>query len=87
MWILIVSASVGGIFAGLLVLLGETIIEDIIKVAILSVISGTLWATTPKLGFVFISAVISGVTGTVINQISQYAANKALQSGAATPRH
>lgn len=86
MWILVVSASVGGIFAGLLVLLGATIVEDAVKVVFLLVLTGILWATTPKLGFVFLSAVISGVTGAVMNQICQYAANRALQSDAAKKR-
>lgn len=80
LWELVVSASVGGIFACLLVLLGESVIEDIVKIVILLILGGILWATTPRLGYIFISALLSGVTGAVINQINQYAANKRMQS-------
>jgi hypothetical protein len=86
MWVLIVSASIGGMFTGFLVLLGETVIENIILVVILLVLTGVLWGTTPSLGFIFISALLSGVAGAITNQINQYAANKALQSGAAEQR-
>jgi hypothetical protein len=80
LWELVVAASVGGIFACLLVLLGESVIEDIVKIVILLILGGVLWATTPRLGYIFISALLSGVTGAVINQINQYAANKRMRS-------
>ena len=86
MWLLIVSASIGSVFAGILVLLGETVIENIILVGVFLVLAGVLWGTKPSLGFIFISALISGVTGAITNQFYQYAANKALQSDAAKPR-
>ena len=72
LWQLIVSASIGGIFAGLLVLLGESVIEAIVKLVILLVLSGILAGSKPGFGFIFVSALISGVTGAVINQINQY---------------
>jgi hypothetical protein len=86
MWVLIVSASIGSIFAGLLVLAGETIIENIILVLILLVLAGILWGTTPGLGFIFISALLSGVIGVIINQINQYAANKHFKNDSARKR-
>ena len=76
-WVLIVSASIGSIFAGLLVLLGETVIENIVLMVIVLVLAGVLWGTTPDLGFVFMSALISGVIGVITNQINQYVASKA----------
>jgi hypothetical protein len=79
-WVLIVSASIGGLFAGLLVQLGETVIENIMLVAIVLVLAGVLWGEKPSLGLIFISALLSGVIGAIINQINQYAANKALKS-------
>ena len=79
-WVLIVSASIGGLFAGLLVQLGETVIENIILVAVVLVLAGVLWGKNPSLGFIFISALLSGVIGAIINQINQYTANKALKS-------
>ena len=81
---MIVSASVGGLFAGLLVLQRETVIENIIFVVIVLVITGVLSGKHPELGFIFISALISGVIGVITNQINQYAAYKALKSG--TPK-
>jgi glucose uptake protein GlcU len=78
-WVLILSASIGGIFSGLVVLLGETVIEDIVKIVILLCLAGILWGSTPKLGFIFITA-LAGVAGAIINQINQYAANKRTQS-------
>ncbi len=81
MWVLIVSASIGGLFAGVLVLLGETVIENIILVSVVLVISGVLSTTNPGLGFVFFTALLSGVIGSITNQVNQYAANRLLKSG------
>jgi hypothetical protein len=80
MWVLIVSAFIGGLFAGFIVLLRETVIENIIMVVIVLVLAGILSGTKPGFGFVFISALLSGVIGTITNQINQYLANKALKS-------
>lgn len=86
MWVLILSASIGSLFAGSLVMLGETVIENIILVAILLVMTGVLSGSKPNLGFIFISALLSGMIGAMTNQINQYAANKARQSEATKPR-
>jgi len=75
-WVLIVSASAGGIFSGLLVLLGESVIEDIVKLVILLVLSGIVWGTNPKLGYIFMSILISGWIGAIVNQINQFTASK-----------
>jgi hypothetical protein len=84
LWMLILSASIGGLFAGLLVLLGETVIENIILVLVFLVLAGVLWGHKPSLGFIFISVLISSVIGVITNQVNQYAANKALKLG--TPK-
>lgn len=81
MWVLIVTASIGGLFAGLLLLLRESAIENIILVVVAVVISGVLSGAKPGLGFIFISTLLSGVIGTITNQISQYAAYRAIKSG------
>ena len=81
LWALILSASFGGLFSGLLVQLGETVIENIFLVAIVLVLAGVLWGYYPSLGFIFISALLSAVIGTITNHVNQYAANKALKSG------
>ena len=80
-WVLILSASIGGLFSGLLVLLGETVIENIILVLVFLVLAGVLWGHKPSLGFIFISILISSVIGVIINQVNQYAADKAHKSG------
>jgi len=80
LWILTVSAFIGSLFAGLIILLRETVIENIIVVAIVLVLAGILSGTKPGFGFVFFSSLISGVVGTITNPIKQYAANKALKS-------
>ena len=84
LWVLILSASIGGLFAGLLVQLGGTVIENIILVLVFLVAAGVLWGYYPSLGFIFISVLISGVIGVITNQVYQHAANKALKSG--TPK-
>jgi hypothetical protein len=76
LWVRIVSASVGGLFSSLLVLLGESVIEDIVKLLVVLVISGIVSGTNPELGYIFISTLISGVMGVIINQINQYAVRK-----------
>ena len=76
MWVLIVSASVGGMFSGFLVLLGQSVIEDIVILLTLLVLAGVLWGTNPELGYIFISILISGGTGAIANQIYQFTPNK-----------
>lgn len=76
LWVIIASASIGGIFSSLLVLLGESVIEDIVKLLVVLVLSGIVSGTNPRLGYIFISTLISGVMGVIINQINQYAAGK-----------
>lgn len=74
-WMLILAASIGGLFSGLLVLLGETVFENIVLVLITLVLTGVLWGHNPSLGFIFVSVLISSVIGVITNQISQYIAN------------
>jgi hypothetical protein len=81
MWVLIVSAFIGSLFAGVIMFLQETVIENIFMVALVLVLAGVVSGTKPGLGFIFISALLSGVIGTITNHINQYAANKALKSG------
>lgn len=78
-WVLILSALISGLFAGLLVMLGETVIEDLVKIAIVLCLTGVLWGSKPGLGFVFVSALVSCVVGAIFNQIHQYTANRRRQ--------
>jgi len=59
-----------------LVLLHETVIENIILVLVFLVLAGVLWGHKPNLGFIFISVLISSVVGVITNQANQYAANE-----------
>ena len=71
-WQLIASAVIGGLLAGVLVLLAESIVENIILVGVLLVLSSVLSNTKPGLAYIFIAAVIAGVLGVVFNQLNQY---------------
>lgn len=75
-WALVAAASVSAVFAGLLVMLGETIIENIILVCILLVLSGVVSTTTPKLGFIFVCVFSSAFVGVLMNQINKAIANR-----------
>jgi hypothetical protein len=77
LWVLITSASVSAIFAWLIVLLGESVVEDIVKLVILAVLSAILSTNSPKLEFVFACTMIAGILGIVMNHINQFAAGKA----------
>lgn len=79
MWGLILSATIGGLFAGLLVLPGETVIENIILVIVLLVISGVVSGENANLRFIFITALLAAVIGTMINLINQYITNNMLK--------
>ena len=81
MWILVVTASVSALFSGLFLLLRESAIENIVLIVVTAVISGVFSGAKPALGFIFISTLLSGVIGTITNQVNQYAANKALKPG------
>jgi len=76
-WAIITHASIAAIFSGLLVLLRESIIEDIVKVVVFVVLSALLGLTTLKIGFLFVGAIIAGFIGIVMNHINQFIANKA----------
>lgn len=73
---LLASASVSAVVAGLLVLLGETIVENIILVFIVFVLSGILAAVTLGFDFVFVCAIFSAVIGVPMNLINRALANK-----------
>ncbi|RDH82825.1 MAG: hypothetical protein DIZ80_11170 [endosymbiont of Galathealinum brachiosum] len=79
-WTLIVSASIGALLSSLLVLLGETIIEDIVKLILIIVMPAILMNSNPKLGFIFITALISCITGVTINQLNKYLSYKSNRS-------
>ena len=84
LWKLVLSASVGALFAGILVLHREAVVEDILKVIILLILAGVLWGEMPELGFIFVSALIAGVAGAVFNQVNQCAANRRMQTDQTT---
>lgn len=77
MWVLIVTASIGGLFAGFMVILGEPVIENIFVIIVMLVIAAVVSGEVEGLRFVFISVLLSGVIGTIANQACQYTADKA----------
>lgn len=68
-WALILFTSLAAFYAGLLVFLGENIIEDFMKSGIMLILTGILWFQTPKSGFLFICALAAAVVGTLLNQV------------------
>jgi hypothetical protein len=76
LWAIITFASISAIFSGSFVLLGESIIEDIVKVVIFVVLSAVLGLNTLKIEFLFVGAIISGFMGIVMNHINQFIANR-----------
>ena len=57
-------------------LLGETIIEDIVKGTLFVVFTTILPFTTPKFEYVYICTLIAAGCGIVMNQINQFVANR-----------
>jgi hypothetical protein len=70
-WVLLVVASVTALYAGVIVFLGETFIEDVVKIGIFLILTGILWYTEPRAGFVFVCALAAGVTGTLLNLVDR----------------
>lgn len=70
-WTVLVSVSVSAVYAGVIVLLGETIIEDGIKVAMFLVLSTIAWYADSSFSFVLICVVTAGGIGAVINHINR----------------
>jgi hypothetical protein len=76
LWAIITSASISAIFAGSIVLLGESIIEDIVLVGILLLLTTALGFAAPKIKFIFVCVIIAGLVGIVMSHINQFVANK-----------
>ena len=70
-WTVLVSASLSAVYAGVIVLLGETIIEDGIKVAMFLVLSAVAWYADSSFSFILVCVVTAGGIGTVINHINR----------------
>lgn len=68
-----------GLFAALLVLLGESIIEDVVKVGMLVVLSGILWSIKSELLPILMSSCISGATGMILNLANKSADKETLE--------
>ena len=58
-------------YAGVIVLLGETLIEDMIKLGLFLLIAGGLWYSMPRAGFIFVCVLAAGGVGVVLNQVGR----------------
>jgi hypothetical protein len=76
---LILLASISALFSILLVLLGESVIEDIVKVVLLLTLSSLLWATKGELGFIIICTVVASASGMLFNHANQWFAGEQIQ--------
>jgi hypothetical protein len=71
LWALVVVCVVAALIAGAIVLTGESLIEDIVKLVLFLAITGILWYTAPRSGFVFIGAMTACGIGVVLNQVNR----------------
>src|SRR5689334_14805174 len=69
-WALIGFSAASAVYAGVIVLLGETLIEDLVKLVLFLAIAGGLWYSAPRAGFIFVCVLAAGVVGLVVNQAS-----------------
>ena len=73
---LILSASVSALLSMLLVMPGESTIEDIVKVVILLVLGSVFSATKSEFGFIVICTAIASASGILFNHANQWIADK-----------
>lgn len=78
LWIVTIGSA---LFAGILVLLGESIIEDGMKVGMMLVLTGLLWFTDGRLGFFVGCVVLAGMVGSSMNQLNRTLARSASVKG------
>lgn len=83
---MILLASISALFSMLLVFLGESVIEDIVKVVLLLILSALLWATKDERGFIFICTAIASASGILLNHANQWVADKSMQPPRRRPR-
>ncbi|QKT03758.1 hypothetical protein HUS23_07975 [Ectothiorhodospiraceae bacterium 2226] len=70
-------AGGAALFAGLLVLLGESIVEDGIKVGFMLACAGVLWLSDARLAVFFVIVLLSGAAGMAMNQLNRFTARRA----------
>jgi len=75
-WALIGFSVASAVYAGVIVLLGETLIEDLVKTGLFLIIAGILWYSAPRAGFIFMCVLAAGVVGGVLNQVGRAIRNK-----------
>lgn len=81
----IIVASVAAVYAGLFVLLGESIIEDIVKSVIMLILASVLALNMLEMKFVLYAALISSLAGIFFNAMNKKAADNALKKNSSAP--
>ena len=74
-WVVLVCAGVAALYAAGLVVMGETIIEDAIKVVMLLVPAVIAVVIDTRLLFVLWTVLVAGAVGVAINQLNRHLAN------------
>ena len=74
-WALVVVCGIAALLAATIVVMGESIIEDAVKLVLFLATTGLIWYSAPRAGFIFVSAMAACCVGMVLNQINR-AVNK-----------
>lgn len=74
-WVSLACAGVAALYAAGLVVMGETIIEDAVKVVMLLVPASIAVVIDTRLLFVLTTVLIAGAIGVTINQLNRYLAH------------
>ena len=70
-WVVIACAVIAALYAAGLVIMGETIIEDVVKLVLFLVPAGIIVLVDARFLFVLIAVVIAGVVGVSLNQLNR----------------
>lgn len=75
-WVTPAVATIAGIYASAIVVMGESLIEDLVKAIIMLLLTGLLWLMSAGTAFLFIAACIASATGIGINQANRFLAEQ-----------
>ncbi len=68
-WARVASVAVAGVYAGVFTVMGETFIEDIVKLVMIGVTAAVLWYLTTGVGLIAAGVLFGAVVGSVTNSI------------------
>lgn len=68
---LMICASLSALYAAGVTVMGESIIEDVVKLVMIVAIAGVLLLLDVRFGFVMVCALTAGIAGLSVNQINR----------------